>query len=60
MSRKLPALIDCRGLQDELGVKRAAALAIMEKLPKVRMEGVRKVWVKRADVEKLLEESAAA
>ena len=56
MNAPLPALIDCRGLMDELGVKRAVAEAIMRQLPKIKIEGVRKVFVRRADVERYLNE----
>ena len=53
----LPRLIDNAGLQRELGIKRAAADAIMQRVPKVIIPGVKKVYVKRVDVERLLEES---
>lgn len=53
---ELPKLIDNAGLQRELGIKRAAAEAIMQRVPKVTIPGVKKVYVKRADVERLLEE----
>ena len=33
--RDLPQLLDCRGIQRELDVKRATAEAIMRQLPKV-------------------------
>ena len=45
---------------DELGVKRAAAEAIMRQLPKIRLDGVRKVYVQKADVERYLSERQAA
>jgi hypothetical protein len=57
---KLDALIDCRGIMDELSVKRATAEAIMRKLQKVHIEGVRKVYVRRVDVAKYIEEQTAA
>jgi hypothetical protein len=60
MSAQLPKLIDCAGLQRELGVKRAAAEAIMRQLPKVQIEGVKKVYVRRVDVDKLLARSTVA
>lgn len=53
----LPKLIDAAGLQRELGVKRATADAIMQRCPKVTIPGVKKVYVRRDDVERLLEES---
>jgi hypothetical protein len=43
---KLDALIDCRGIMDELGIKRASAEALMRALPKVRIG--RRVYVKRS------------
>jgi hypothetical protein len=51
----LPALLDCKGLQRELGVTRAAAEAIMRRLDAVQIEGLRKTYVKRSDVERYLE-----
>lgn len=57
-TKPFPKLVDCRGLMDELGVKESTALAIMEKLTKVRIG--RRVFVKRDDVEKHLEENEAA
>ena len=52
----LPRLIDQRGIVDELGVTRAAAEKIMRLVPKVHVAGLRKVYVKRDDVQRLLEE----
>ena len=54
---ELPQLLDCRGIQRELGVKRAAAEAIMRQLPKVVVPGLRKVYVRRDDVLRLVNES---
>jgi len=56
----LPALIDCKGIMEELGVKRSAAEAIMRQVPKITIEGHRKVFVRRADVERYLSERQAA
>ena len=53
---RLPALLDCRGIQDELGVKRATAEAIMRRLPKVRVPEHRKVFVRRADLLRVIVE----
>jgi hypothetical protein len=53
---KLPQLLDCRGLMDELGVKRATAETIMRALPTVQVPGLRKVFVRRADVERFIDE----
>jgi hypothetical protein len=52
----LPELLDAKGLMVELGIKRAAANAIMRQLPVVQFEGLRKVYVRRGDVARLLEE----
>lgn len=53
---RLPKLIDQRGIIDELGVSRAAAERIMCLVPKVHVPGLRKVYVRRDDVLRLLEE----
>lgn len=58
--RELPRLIDCAGLQRELGVKRTASEAIMRQLPKVQIPGVKKVYVRRADVDNLLQRNTVA
>ena len=55
MTEPLPELLDAKGLQGELGVTRAAAEAIMRKLPTVQIEGLRKVYVRRGDVARLLD-----
>lgn len=57
MTTPLPKLIDAAGLQRELGVKRATAEAIMQRVPKVMIPGHSKVFVKRADVQKLLDDN---
>ena len=44
----LPELLDAKRLQRELGVTRAAAEAIMRRLPIVQIEGLRKTYVTRA------------
>jgi hypothetical protein len=56
----LPELLDAKGLQAELGVTRAAAEAIMRQLPVIQIPGLRKVYVCRPDVERLLEECMSA
>jgi predicted nucleotidyltransferase len=48
-------LLDARHLAAELGITRAAAEAIMRKLPTVQIEGLRKVYVRRGDVARYLE-----
>ena len=56
MNDPLPALLDAKALQRELGVTRAAAEALMRKLPVVTIEGLRKVYVRRVDVARYLDE----
>jgi hypothetical protein len=51
----LPQLLDCKGLQAELGVSRASAEALMRRLPIVQIEGLRKTFVRRDDVVAYLE-----
>ena len=55
-STLLPALVDCKGLQTELGITRAAAEAIMRQLDTVQIDGLRKVYVRRSDVVAYLNE----
>jgi hypothetical protein len=55
----LPKLMDCRAIMEELGVKRASADALMQQLPKVKV-GNSKVFVRRADVERYLQENTRA
>jgi hypothetical protein len=56
----LPKLIDCAGIMRELGVKRGVAEAYMRALPKVRVPDSRKVFVKRGDLQRLLDENTVA
>jgi hypothetical protein len=56
MTDPLPELLDCKALRAELGVSRAAAEAIMRRLPVVEIEGLRKTYVRRSDVARYLEE----
>jgi hypothetical protein len=56
MTEPLPQLLDAKALQAELGVTRAAAEAIMRQLPVVQIDGLRKVYVRRSDVAKLIAE----
>ena len=51
----LPELLDAKALQAELGVTRAAAEALMRKLPIVMIEDLRKVYVRRDDVRRYLD-----
>jgi hypothetical protein len=55
VSEPLPELLDAKKLQAELGVTRAAAEAIMRRLPTVSIEGLRKTYVRRDDVRRYLE-----
>jgi hypothetical protein len=56
LSQRLPELLDAKALMAELGVTRPAAEAVMGRLPVVQFEGLRKVYVRRGDVRRLLEE----
>lgn len=60
MNAQLPELLDCAKLARELGVTRSAAEAIMRRLPKVHPDGLRKVYVRRADVAAYLERATRA
>jgi hypothetical protein len=53
-------LLDCAKLAKEMGVSRAAAEAVMRQVPKVTFPGLRKVYVHRADVQKLINECKVA
>jgi hypothetical protein len=53
---RLPELLDAKALAAELGVTRAAAEAVMRQLPIVQFEGLRKVYVRRSDVARLVDE----
>jgi len=55
VSERLPELLDAKALRLELGVTRAAAEAIMRRLPVVQIEGLRKVYVRRSDVAAYIE-----
>lgn len=52
---RLPELLDAKALRLELGVTRAAAEAIMRRLPIVQIEGLRKVYVRRDVVRRYLD-----
>jgi hypothetical protein len=60
VTERLPELLDAKKLQAELGVTRAAAEAIMRRLPIVQIEGLRKVYVRRQDVHHYLNERTFA
>lgn len=55
MTERLPELLDCKALRAELGVSRAAAEAVMRRLPVVQIEGLRKTFVRRDDVRRYLD-----
>jgi hypothetical protein len=55
VTEPLPELLDVKALRSELGVTRAAAEAIMRRLPVVQVEGLRKTYVRRPDVAAYLE-----
>ena len=55
MTEALPELLDAKALQAELGVTRAAAEAIMRRLPTVQFEDLRKTYVRRSDVARYVE-----
>jgi hypothetical protein len=57
MNEPLPALVDAKQLQRELGVTRSASEAIMRQVATVQIPGLRKVFVRRSDVARLLEAS---
>jgi hypothetical protein len=44
-------------LREELGISRAAAEAIMRSLPVIEPPGLRKVYVRRSDVLRFIEDS---
>jgi len=52
---RLPELLDAKRLQMELGVTRAAAEKVMQRVPSVHIEGLRKTYVRRDDVARYLE-----
>jgi predicted nucleotidyltransferase len=55
VTEPLPELVDAKRLQAELGVTRAAAEKIMRALPIVKLEGLRKTYVRRDDVARYLD-----
>ena len=55
MTEPLHELIDCRRLMAETGLTRAAAERLMRNVPTVQIEGLRKTYVRRSDVEAYLE-----
>jgi hypothetical protein len=55
VTEPLPKLLDAKHLAAELGVTRAAAEALMRKLPVVMIEDLRKTYVRRDDVGRYLD-----
>lgn len=55
MTQPLPELLDAKRLQAELGVSRAVAEKLMRRLPLVVFENLRKVYVRRDDLVRLVE-----
>ena len=55
MTERLPELLDCKRLMNETGLTRAAAEALMRRVPVVVIEGLRKNYVRRSDVAAYLE-----
>ncbi len=56
VTERLPELLDAKRLQAELGITRAVAEKVMRQLPVVTFPDVRKVYVRRSDVARLIEE----
>jgi hypothetical protein len=55
VTERLPELLDAKGLMAELRVTRAVAEKVMRQLPVVTFPDVRKVYVRRSDVARLIE-----
>jgi hypothetical protein len=53
---RLPELLDRAGVERETGLKRHSAEALMRRVPKVVIEGLKKNLVRRSDVFAYLEE----
>jgi hypothetical protein len=60
VTEPLPRLLDAKALQAELGITRAAAEKILQALPIVKLPDLRKTYVRRSDVERLLEQHTFA
>lgn len=57
---ELQGLYDCARLARELGVSRRAADRIMRQVPKQHVPGLKKVYVRGLDVQRLLDENVRA
>jgi hypothetical protein len=62
VSDQLPELLDARRIMRELGVTRAAAEKLMRMLPVTAFEhrGLKKVYVRRSDLARLIDECTFA
>lgn len=56
MTTRLPQLIDRKMLQTETGLPRSGVDAIFQALPVITLPKHRKVYVRREDVDRLLQE----
>jgi hypothetical protein len=59
-AQPLPELLDCKAVMAETGLTRAAAEALMRRVPTVQIEDLRKVYVRRSDVAAYVEERTFA
>ncbi len=57
MRTELPSLITCQQIQEQLNVTQAAAYRLMRQLGTIQFPGSRRVYVRRDDVHRLIEES---
>lgn len=55
MLKQAGKLMDCAEIAREYGVSRETAEKWMRELPKVRTPNVRKVWIKRSDLERYID-----
>ena len=53
-------LVDNAAIRRWLGVTEAAAEAMMRRVPKVNLPDLRKVYVRRRDIERLIDENTRA
>ena len=57
MRTELPSLITCQQIQEQLNVTQSAAYKLMRQLGTIQFPGSRRVYVRRDDVHRLIEES---
>ena len=57
MRTELPALVTCQQIQEQLNVTQSAAYKLMRQLGTIQFPGSRRVYVRRDDVHRLIEES---